>query len=123
MPYTITVDQDIVRAELVGAEDVEETKQFLRVVSRYASTCHRFIFRVRASRAIFRLEQQGLMESLHEVARSPSHKIACLAEGSDLQISFDYLELLARQHRLNVRSFRSEARALQWLRQSSGNAG
>jgi hypothetical protein len=120
--YTIAIDQDIVRAELIGAESVEETKQFLRAVANYASTYLHFLFRVRSSKAIFRLEQQGLIESLHEVARSPSHRIAWLADGWDLQIAFEYLELLARQHTLNVRSFRSESHALQWLGQQTMTA-
>jgi hypothetical protein len=116
MPYTITLDRDIVRAELVGAETVQETKTFLRSVAYCASTHVRFLFRVRASKPIFRLEQQGVIESLHEVARSPSHRIAWLPEGVALQISFEYFELLARQHALDVRSFRSESQALKWLR-------
>ena len=122
MRYAIAIDRDIVRAELIGAENVEETKQFLRAVAGYASTYLQFLLRVRSSKAVFRLEQQGLIESLHEVARSPSHRIAWLADGWDLQISFEYLELLARQHMLNVRSFRSESRALQWLGQQTTTA-
>jgi len=39
-----------------------------------------------------------------------------------LQIAFEYLELLARQHTLNVRSFRSESHALQWLGQQTMTA-
>jgi hypothetical protein len=120
--YTIAVEQDIVRAELIGAEDVEDTKQFLRAVADYASTNLHFLLRVRSSKAIFRLERQGLIESLHEVARSPSHRIAWLADGLDLQISFEYLELLARQHMLTVRTFRSESGALQWLGQQTTTA-
>ena len=115
MPYMITVDEDIVRAELVGAETVEETKEFLRAAASHASTHRLFLFRVRGSKPVFRLQRQGLIESLREVARTPSHRVAWLAEGLDLQISYDYFELLARQHTLNVRSFRSESQALQWL--------
>lgn len=116
MPYTIAIDQDIVRAELVGAEAVEDTKQFLQAAASYASTFLLFLFRVRGSKAIFRLEQLGLIDSLAEVARSPAHRVAWLPEGSDLEISFGYLELLAQQHLLNVRCFRSELQALMWLR-------
>lgn len=122
MQYTITIDRDFVLAELIGAESVEDTKQFLRAAASYAATYRCFLFRTRSSKAIFRLEQQGLIESLREVARSPSHRIAWLADGLDLQISFEYLELLARQHMLNVRTFRSESRALQWLGQQATTA-
>jgi len=40
-----------------------------------------------------------------------------LADTMDLRVSHEYLELIARQHALNVRSFRSMDEALRWLRQ------
>lgn len=116
MAYEITVKQDFVRAELVGGDTVEETKDFLRAVAAYSAKHSSFLIRMRASKPMFRLEQQGLIEYFREVARSPTHKIALLADTSDLQVSHEYLELIARQHGLNVRSFRGAAQALRWLR-------
>lgn len=116
MAYEITVNQDFVRAEFVGGETVEETKDFLRAVARYSAAHSSFLLRIRASKPVFRLEELGLIEYFGEVARSASHKIALLADTSDLQASHEYLELIARQHGLNVRSFRGTAQALRWLR-------
>ena len=118
MAYSITVERDFVRAELVGRETVEETKEFLRAVARLSPTHLSFLIRIAASKSMFRLEQPGLIESFREVACSPSHKVALLADTMDLRVSHEYLELIARQHALNVRSFRSAEEALEWLRQA-----
>jgi hypothetical protein len=56
------------------------------------------------------------VEYFRQIARTPRHRIALTAEGADLQASHEYLELLARQRGVNVRSFRDEAEALRWLR-------
>jgi hypothetical protein len=117
MAYSITVEEDFVRAELVGRETVEETKEFLRAVARLSPTHLSFLIRIAASKSMFKLEQPGLIESFREVACSPLHKIALLADTLDLRVSHEYLELIARQHALNVRSFRSAEEALKWLRQ------
>ena len=44
-------------------------------------------------------------------------KIALLADTTDLRVSHEYLEIIARQHALNARSFRTADEALRWLRQ------
>jgi len=117
MAYSITVEEDFVRAELVGRETVEETKEFLHAVARLSPTHLSFLIRIAASKSMFRLEQPGLIESFREVACSPAHRIALLADTMDLRVSHEYLELIARQHALNVRSFRSTEEAVRWLRQ------
>jgi len=117
MAYSITVEKDFVRAELVGRETVEETKEFLRAVARLSTTHLSFLIRIAASKSMFRLERPGLIESFRDVACSPWHKVALLADTMDLRVSHEYLELIARQHALNVRSFRSAEEALKWLRQ------
>jgi hypothetical protein len=42
-------------------------------------------------------------------------RIALVGDTRDLRMSHDYIELLARQRGLNVRSFAVEAAALEWL--------
>lgn len=116
MAYEITVNEDFVRAEFVGGETVEETKEFLRAVARYSAANSSFLIRIRTAKAVFRLEELGLIEYFGEVARSASHKIALLADTSDLQAAHEYLELIARQHGLNVRSFRAAPQAVRWLK-------
>jgi hypothetical protein len=117
MAYSITVESGLVRAELVGRETVEETKEFLRAVAGYSAIHSAFLIRIAASKPMFRLEQAGLIECFREVACTPEHKIALLADTNDLRVSHEYLELIAHQHALNARSFRSVDEALKWLRQ------
>lgn len=117
MVYEISVQDGIVVAVLTGRETAQQTKEFLRDVASYSPAHAAFLIRVRASKPVFQLAQYGLTESLHGVAPSPSHRIALLADTLDLQVSHEYLELIARQHALNVRSFRDAAAALRWLKE------
>jgi hypothetical protein len=116
MAFSITVEQDFVRAELSNRETVQEMGDFLRAVARYSARYASIVIQVRQSTPIFHVEQHGLIESLREIARSPQHRIALLADTADLRSSHEYLELLARQRGVNVRSFRSEGEALLWMR-------
>lgn len=117
MAYRITVEPDFVRAEVSNRETVQEMGDFLRAVVRYSARCARIVIQVRQSKPIFHVEQHGLIELLCEVARLPEHRIVLLADTADLQASHEYLELLARQRGVNVRSFRSEGEAIHWLRE------
>ena len=116
MAYRITVEADFVRAELAHRETVEETRDFLQALLRYSESYPCLLIQVRSSKPVFHVERHGLLEYFRQMARTPAHRIALLAEGADLQASHEYLELLARQRGVNVRSFRDEAAALQWLR-------
>ena len=116
MAYRITVEADFVRAELAHRETVEETRDFLQALLRYSESYTSLLIQVRNSKPVFHVERHGLLEYFRQIARTPAHRIALVAEGADLQASHDYLELLARQRGVNVRSFRDEAEALHWLR-------
>ena len=116
MAYRITVEADFVRAELAHRETVEETRDFLQALLRYSESYSCLLIQVRSSKPVFHVERHGLVEYFGQIARTPAHRIALLAEGADLQASHEYLELLARQRGVNVRSFRDEAEALHWLR-------
>jgi len=71
---------------------------------------------VRSSKPVFQLEQHGLIEYFRELAVTPSRRIALLGDSSDLRLSHEYVELIARQHGLAVRSFLDETAAYQWFR-------
>ena len=116
MTYSITEEQDYLRAELANRETVGETREFLRAVVRYSPRYANIVICVRQSKPIFHAERHGLIEYFQEAARSPKHRIALLADTADLQASHEYLELLARQRGFNVRSFHSEPEVLWWFR-------
>lgn len=117
MAYRITVEADFVRAELAHRETVEETRDFLQALLRYSESYSSLLIQVRTSKPVFHVERHGLIETFSQIARTPRHRIALTAETADLQASHEYLELLARQRGVNVRSFRDEAEALAWLRE------
>ena len=122
MAFKITVENGIVRAVLSDRRTSEETRAFLAEVARWSEQHTAILLQIRASRAVFQVEQQGLIELLREIARTPAHRVALLADTLDLQVSHDYLEILARQRGLNVRSVRREAEALQWFGETAAAA-
>jgi hypothetical protein len=122
MTYRITLEDDFLRAELAHRETVEEMRDFLRALVRNSARCAVILIRVRASKPLFHVERDGLIECLQQIARAPQHRIALLADTPDLQASHEYLELIARQRGVRVRSFRSEAEALEWFKDRRAQA-
>jgi hypothetical protein len=117
MGHRITLDRGVLRAELFGRETVEETKAFFQAVvsaSRESqSPC--ILISVRSSKPIFQFERHGLIEYFRNLAVTPSRRIALLGDSAELRLSHEYVELIARQHGLNVRSFPDEATAYRWF--------
>lgn len=115
MTYRIAFEGEILRAELSHRETVEEMRQFLQAVVRNSARSATILIQVRASKPLFHVERDGLVELLQRVASAPQHRIALLADTQYLHSSHEYLELIARQRGLRVRSFRSETEARDWL--------
>lgn len=115
MRYRITLAGDYLKGELVHRETVEETREFLRAVARNSARCPRVLIRVRESKPLFHVERGGLVECLLQIACAPLHRVALVADTPDLHASHEYLELIARQRGVCVRSFRGEAEALAWF--------
>ena len=118
MVYRITAESGYLRAELFDRETVEETQSFLRAVVRENAKHQRacVLILVRLSKSIFQVVQHRLIEYIEELTGTSANQIALVGDSRDLNMSHEYIELLARQRRLNVRSFRDEAAALQWLK-------
>jgi hypothetical protein len=118
MVYRITAEPDYLRAELFDRETVEETQDFLRAVVRDNAKHRRpcVLILVRVSKPIFQVVPHRLIEYIEKLSGTSASRIALVGDTMDLHISHEYIELLARQRRLNVRSFRSESVALQWLK-------
>jgi len=118
MGYRIALDRGVLRAELFGRETVEETNTFFRAIASASreSRSPYILISVRSSKPIFQLERHGLLEYFRELAVTPSRRIALLGDSSDLRLSHEYVELIARQHGLAVRSFLDETAAYQWFR-------
>lgn len=118
MGYKITVEPDFLLAELFGRETVEETQAFLRAIVRENGKHRRsgILILVRSSKPIFQVVPHRLIEYFEELSVASSYRIALVGDTRDLRMSHEYIELIAQQRKLNVRSFRDETAALQWLK-------
>jgi len=107
MRYKFTMIHDCLRAELVGRESVDETQEFIRAVAAEAqkTRCPRILVWVRRSRPIFKVEQYRISEYFKQLAANP-----------EVRAAHEYIEVLARQQGANVRAFREELPALEWLK-------
>ncbi len=118
MGYRFSLDRGVLRAELFGRETVEETRTFFQAIvsaSRESrSPC--ILISVRSSKPVFQVERHGLIEYFRELAVTSSRRIALLGDSRDLRLSHEYVELIARQHGLNVRSFLDETAAYHWFK-------
>jgi hypothetical protein len=118
MRYRITVERDYLRAELFNRETAQETREFLVAVGAEARKHqrHQLLISVHASRAIFKVEAYGALDYFAQLGGLSRYRIALTADSDELRFAQQYLESLARQRAVNVRSFRSEQAALDWLR-------
>jgi hypothetical protein len=120
MVYRIwtAVEPFVLRAELFDRESIEETKTFLEAVlrenRRYRRPC--LLIHVSSSRPVFHVEQHGLIDCFRDLVQSCVTQIALLGDTEELRLSHEYLELIAQQHGLDVRSFADEETALGWFR-------
>jgi hypothetical protein len=108
----------LLRAELVDRESIAETRHFLEAVMRengkHGRPC--LLIQVASSRPVFHVEQHGLIDCFRDLAQACVEQIALLGDTDELRLSHEYLELIAQQNGLDVRSFSDEATALGWLR-------
>ena len=118
MRYQFSIVQDCLRAEMVGRDTVEETQEFIAAVADEARKhgSSRILIFVRRSRPIFRVEQYRISEQFRALAANPAVRVALLADADEIRAAHGYIEVLAAQHGANVRAFRDEAAAIEWLK-------
>ena len=117
MHYRFTRQDGYLRAELVGRESVDETVSFIRALAAEAlkARCTRVLVCVRRSRTIFTVEKYSISSYLRQLAAVAEARVALVADSSEMHAAHQYIELLARQQNANVRAFRDEAQAREWL--------
>jgi len=118
MRYEITVEPDYLKADLFDRKTSEETREFLVAVAAEARKhkCPKILISVHTSRAIFKVEQYGILDYFRQLQEIPKHRIAMTGDSEEIRISQEYIESLARSHAINVRSFRSEQAAFNWFK-------
>ena len=121
MLYKIAIEPGYLKAELFNRETMGQTREFLQLVAE-AAMKHgrsRVLISVRSSNPVFTVERSGFLAYFRKLSADPSHKIALLGDSEELGISHQYIELIARQHGVRVKSFREEASALRWFQSES----
>jgi hypothetical protein len=124
MLYRISSQGDFLKADLFYRESAEEAREFFGAVANSAERrrCFVVLVSVHRSSPLFTVDRSGFLTELTCFAGDPEHRIALVADSEELDYSHEYLELLAQQNGINVRHFRSEAEALEWLRPGSQTA-
>jgi hypothetical protein len=118
MVYRIATERDYLRADLFNRETAEEAREFFDAVADSATRHHRsrILISVHSSNPMFTVERSGFLTRFTNIGVDPSHKIALIADDQELNHSHEYLVLVGQMHGMNVRHFRDEPSALEWLR-------
>src|SRR5260370_38576352 len=122
MKYQFTMQRGLLRADLLDRETAEETRAFLAavVLASINHRCSSILVHVRLSNPLFTVETHGVLRSFKKIASDPSHRIALLGDTLELGMSHDYVSLLGQQQGINLRSFKTEAEAVEWLKPRLG---
>jgi hypothetical protein len=74
---------------------------------------HSWIFiAVHASKPLFKVGQSGLLDHFKGLSELSRCRIALTGDSDELRLSHQYIESLARQRGINIRSFRDESAVL-----------
>jgi hypothetical protein len=117
MRYTIELREGYLRGELIERDTPAETAEFGRAMQAALRDkgSSRMLVVVRASRAIFRVEEYQLSDFLRQLGAVDGLRIALVADSSELAAAHQYVELIAAQQGISLRSFASEKTAVDWL--------
>jgi len=117
MRYRITAESNYLKAELFNRRTAEETRDFLDALAAEGvkRQLRVALISVHASVPIFSLERFGYSAFLN-LAEKISDRIALMADTPELRIAQEYAAMIARWRGINVRTFRNEAAAIEWLR-------
>jgi hypothetical protein len=118
MLYRITSEADYLRAELFHRETAEEAREFFGAVAESAvrRRCYSVLISEHSSSPLFTVDRSGFFKEFTSFDGDPQYKIALVADSEELEYSHQYLELVGQQRGINVRQFRSESAALEWLK-------
>jgi hypothetical protein len=117
MRFTIEPRGDYLLAALHGRQTGDEMREFLIAVHAACGEhrCPKILMSIRASRPVFKPEDYGISTYVNDLV-TPKCQVALVGDTSELNAAHEYIEVCARQQEMNVRAFRDEAAALQWLR-------
>jgi hypothetical protein len=104
------------RAEIGGRTSADQGREAGAAIfaAQAESGLRKILVVVHGSDPIFRVEQYSLSEMLKRAA-DIGLRVALVSDTKELLASHQYVEMLARQRGVELRSFRDEAVALKWL--------
>ena len=119
MRYTIELREGYLRAEMVERETPEQTSEFGNAVQAALreSQLGRALVVVRSSLPVFRVEEYKLSQLFARVPEIAGFKMALVSDSRELAAAHQYVELIAGQKGVALRSFTSEKPAIEWLLQ------
>ena len=117
MLYRITSETGYLRADLFHRETAEESREFFAAVAASVARrrCHSLLISVHSSNPLFTVDRSGFFAEFAVLASDPDRKVALVADNEELDYSHEYFALLAQHQGMNVRHFRNEPDALDWL--------
>jgi len=118
--FSIEPRDGYLHAAVYGRNTGEEMREFLLAVHAACKQHEqpKILMSVRQSRAMFKPEDYGLDGEMRGYAGdlvTPACQVALLGDTHEVNSANEYIEMAARQQGLNVRAFRDERAALQWL--------
>lgn len=120
MLYRISTEADLLRADLFRRETAEESREFFGAVAEAAlrRRCSGILISVHASNPLFTVDRSGFFAEFSILGTDPDRKVALVADTEELDYSHEYFALLAQHQGMNVRHFRNEPMAIEWLREA-----
>ena len=117
MRYSIEPREGYLRAEMTERDTAAQTAEFVEAIVRelHASGARKLLVSIRDSRPVFKVEEWKLSAALDKVMSIPGLQVAFISDTRELQMSQQYIALLARQRGLKFEAHDSEAVAIGWL--------
>ena len=117
MRYSIEPGDGYLKAEMTERDTAAETAEFVEaiVVELRAKGAKKVLISIRDSRPVFKVEEWKLSAALDKVMSIPGLQVAFISDTRELQMSQQYIALLARQRGLKFEAFDSEPAAVAWL--------
>ena len=115
--YSIEPGEGYLKAEMAERDSAGETAEFVEAIVKElrARGAKKLLISIRDSRPVFKVEEWKLSAALDKVMSIPGLQVAFISDTRELQMSQQYIALLARQRGLKFEAFDGEAAALSWL--------
>ena len=118
--YTLEPKDGYLKAEMTERDTAAETAEFVEAIvgELQGKGGRKVLISIRNSRPVFKVEEWKLSAALDKAMRISGLQVAFVSDTRELQMSQQYIALLARQRGLKFEAFDNEPAALTWLTQA-----